>query len=232
VTRWLERRALAKLRARFEGAEPARATPDEVGRDLKVAGTRFRVRERGPLDGRPPVVLLPEAGFSARMLEPIAADLAARGRRVLSIDLPGFGGARRRVRGLEPERVARQLESLLDALRVARADFCAAGWGARVARALVERAPPRVTRLVALDAERASFAAEPEALRAELGARLPRALPPALRQELEAELAAAPAGNLALVLPALRSTPIGVGSSLGADEALAPGRVFAELSRD
>jgi len=224
----LERRALAKLRARFErrGAEaPVRAAPDDVGRDLKVAGTRFRVREReGAADARP-VVLLPGAGYSARALEPIAAELASRGRRTLSVDLPGFGGSRRRVTSLAPARLAEQLDALLAALRISSAEFCAAGLGALAADALARRAPTRVAKLVAIDADdphgRSAAVRDPEALRAHLAARLPDAA--------RAELASAPAENLALAL-LVEPTPISV-RSLSWDEALAPGGVASALSK-
>ena len=228
----LERRALAKLRARFErrgGEEPARAAPDDVGRDLKAGGTRFRVRERGAPDGSPPVVLLPDAGVSARLLAPVAEELARAGRRTLSVDLPGFGGSRRRVATLEPTRVAAQLEALLEALRLRRVDVCAAGFGARVARALAARAPARIGRALAIAPRDWADLGDVEALRARLRSELPAALPPALRAELEAELAGAPAQNLALALRAAHADPTPIGVSW--DEALAPGRVAAELAR-
>jgi pimeloyl-ACP methyl ester carboxylesterase len=239
LRRALDGHALAKLRARFEERSgdpvPARAAPEDVGRDLKAGGTRFRVRERGLADGTPPVVLVGNAGTSARALEPIALDLAAHGRRTLSIDLPGFGGSRRRVATLAPARVAAQLDALLAALRVSRADVCAAGFGAFVAAELAARAPGRVLRWVAIDAAdplgARSGVRDAEALRARLADRLPRGLPTALRAELLAELERVPAENLALLLRGA-PTPIGVkaDAALGADEAFAPGRVARALA--
>ncbi|HXX47967.1 MAG TPA: alpha/beta fold hydrolase, partial [Myxococcota bacterium] len=232
LRRALERRALAKLRARFErrsGDAPARAAPEDLGRDLKVAGTRFRVHERGAPGSSTPVLLLPEAGFSARLLEPVALELARAGRHTLAVDLPGFGGSRRRVATLEPERLAAQLDALLQALRLRHADVCAAGFGARVARALAARAPARIGRVLAIAPSNWAELGGAEELRARLRAQLPAALPAALRGELEAELAETPAQNLALALRAARGAPTPGGVSW--DEALAPGRIVAELAR-
>jgi hypothetical protein len=208
LRRALDRRALEKLRGRFErqagAAQPASAAPPvDHGRDLKVAGTRFRVREWGSLDDAQPLLLLPEAGVSARYFEPTAQRAAASGRRAIGVDLPGFGGSRRRVRSLAPDYVAAQLAALLDALRLARVDVVGAGYGAWVADALARLAPARVGELQAIDAdaERMSRRSDDakrdvEALRARLVAELPSELPAELRAELAAELAGAPAENL------------------------------------
>jgi len=164
-------------------------------------------------------VLLPEAGFSARLLEPVADELERLGRRTLSVDLPGFGGSRRRAATLEPDRLAAQLDALLDALRLPRVDICAAGFGARVAGALAARAPERVGRLVTIALQGWTGLHDAEELRMRLLAQLPMALRGALRAELEAELAAVPAANLELALRAARGSPTPDG--VGWDEALA-----------
>ena len=226
LRRTLDARALAKLRARFEGAEAERPSAQPGARDLKVGGTRLRVSDVGQLADPTPLLFVPDAGVSARLFEPIAAQAAAHGRRALGVDLPGFGGSRRRVRSLRPARVAAQLESLLDALRVARVDVVAAGWGIGPAAELARRAPARVRRALAVGEGASDSPADPERLRAEIDGRLPKSLEPALRDALRAELAAAPARNLRL---AARHAPRGepLGLRLTWDEALA-GRVFAE----
>jgi alpha/beta hydrolase fold len=224
LRRWLDQRALAKLRKRFErgtSAPPpvAAAEPVEHGRDLKVAGTRFRVREWGGGADPEPLVLLPEAGFSARLLEPIAQRAAQLGRRAIGVDLPGFGGSRRQVRSLRPADVAAQLEALLDALRIARVDVVGAGFGALVAAELARRAPARIGARTALDADPARLRARAAdaardvgSLRRRLVGELPAEVSAELRAELAAELALAPDENLARAFRevALAPTPIGV----------------------
>jgi pimeloyl-ACP methyl ester carboxylesterase len=154
------------------------------------------------------------------------------------VDLPGFGGSRRRVSSLRPPRVAAQLLALLDALRVPRVDVAAAGWGVTPAEALAARAPLRVRRLVAISASAGDAERDPESLRAEIGARIPAELPAELRAELAAELAHAPARNLRLAARAARRrvTPLGVGLlrrvDLAWSEALGGARLFAELGPD
>jgi hypothetical protein len=227
LRRALDGRALAKLRARFEGGE-REAPPAQPGaRDLKVGGTRLRVADTGRPDDPTPLLFVPDAGVSSRLFEPIAAQAAAHGRRALGVDLPGFGGSRRRVRSLRPGRVAAQLESLLDALRVARVDVVAAGWGAGPAAELARRAPARVRRTVCVGDPQSDSPADPERLRAEIGGRLPKSFAAPLGDALRAELAAAPARNLRLAARHARgAAPLGL--RLSWDEALA-GRLFAEL---
>ena len=247
-----ERRALAKLRSRFEtqpGSEPVVADPDDdASANLKVGGTRFCLREHGPIDDPIPVLFLPGAGFSARVFAPVLARAAAHGRRAIGVDPPGFGGSRRDVRSLSPARVAAQIEALLEALRVVRVDLVGAGWGALVGGALAERPEQRVRRMVAIAGEdseagaaeravrRSTAASDPEALRARLLEALPRGLPGALHATLAAELARAPARNLALVYrsEAPVSTHFGVGSPGRVDlddaDARDPDRVWRELS--
>jgi len=247
-----ERRALAKLRSRFEqqpGSEPVVADPDDdASANLKAGGTRFCLREHGPLDDPIPVLFLPGAGLSARVFAPIFARAEAHGRRAIGVDPPGFGGSRRDVRSLEPAGVAARMEALLDALRVVRVDLVAQGWGALVGRALATRPKRCVRHMVAIDGEDTSAGAaerarrrelaarDPEALRARLLAALPRTLSSALHDALAAELARVPARNLALAYrdPAPAATLFGVGSpervDLDASQALDPDRIWSELA--
>ncbi|MEX2208948.1 MAG: alpha/beta fold hydrolase [Myxococcota bacterium] len=253
--RWLERferRALAKLRSRFEespGSTPVVEDPEEdTSANLKAGGTRFRLREHGLLDDPVPVLFLPGAGLSARVFAPILARAEAHGRRAIGVDPPGFGGSRREVRSLSPEHVAAQIAALLEALRIARVDLAASGWGVLVGRALAARPAACVRRMVAIDGEDTSAGAlerakrrelasrDPEALRAQLRAALPRALPGSLQTALAAELARVPARNLVLAYGGDSAAPtlFGVGSpervDLDATQASDPDRVWSALS--
>ncbi len=247
-----ERRALRKLRARFErqpGIEPVVADPeDDASANLKAGGTRFCLREHGRADDPIPVVFLAGAGFSARVFAPILARADAHGRRAIGVDLPGFGGSRRDVRTLAPAHAAAQLEALLAALRVVRVDLVGAGWGALVGCALASGSPGRVRRMIAIAGDdtpgraaelalrRSDAARDPEALRARLLAALPSNLPTTLRATLAAELARVPARNLALAYrefpPA--PTPFGVGMSGRVDlddaDVSDPDRIWSELA--
>ncbi len=252
---WLqrfERRALAKLRARFEqqtGSEPVVADPeDDASANLKAGGTRFCLREHGRIDDPVPVLFLPGAGLSARMFAPAFARAAVHGRRAIGVDPPGSGGSRSDVRSHAPAYVAAQLDALLDALRVSRIDVVGAGWGAVVGRALAARSSARVHRLVAIagaDApaqasevalRRSSAARDPELLRARRVAALPRGLPGALHAALEAELARVPARNLALAYRGSAPGPtlfsVGEPGRVDLDEfdASDPDRVWSELA--
>ena len=249
----VERRALAKLRSRFElraDAPPVVTdAADDASASLKAGGTRFCLREHGRLDDPLPVLFLPDVGLSARAFAQVTARAAAHGRRAIGIDPPGFGGSRRDVRSLAPERIAVQLDALLAALRIVRVDVVGAGWGALLGRALAARSPARIRRLVALSADdapareaelalrRAAASSDPEALRMRLVSAIPRELPEALRTALAAELEAVPARNLALAYRDAEppATPFGVGAPgrIDLDEAQArdPERIWAALER-
>lgn len=247
-----EKRALAKLRSRFEqrpGSQPVAADPEnDASANLKAGGTRFCLREHGPLEDPVPVLFLPDAGLSARVFAPIFARAKAHGRRAIGVDPPGFGDSRREARSLSPARLAEQLEALLEALRIVRVDLVASGWGVLVGRALAARPKRCVRRMVAIDGEDTGAGAaerarrrelasrDPEALRAHLLAALPHALPGSPHAVLAAELARVPARNLAL---AYRDDPpaptlFGVGSSERVDLAAAlasdPDRIWSALS--
>ncbi len=252
--RWilaLERRALAKLRARFEqrrdGAPGVADPEDDLSASLKAGGTRFCIREYGsPLDPIP-VLFLPDVGTSARVFAPMLSRAAAHGRRAIGIDLPGFGRSRRDVESLEPARVAAQLDDLLHSLRISRVDLVGTGLGAVVGGALAARSPGRVRRRIAIDADdapgraaevelrRGLAARDPEALRARVLGALPEGLPADLRATLARELARVPARNLALAYTRHErgSTPLGIGDRGRVDLEPAaagdPERVWAEL---
>jgi pimeloyl-ACP methyl ester carboxylesterase len=215
--RAFERRALRKLRARFERGraafEPGEA--EEPALDLHFGAARIRVRDCGALEDPVPVVVLPEAGFSSALFEDVLASAPARGRRALGVDLPGFGASRAQG-ALDPRASARLLAPALDALRLARFDLVGKGYGGVVARLLACERPERVRALLTLDAPeerlegrflacwQAAGRGGPS-LRALLLAELSPALPAALRTRLERELAAVSSRDL---VQAFRSVPV------------------------
>jgi pimeloyl-ACP methyl ester carboxylesterase len=150
---WLEGRALAKLRSRFQGE--GTAPVPERGSDfaqLDLGPARLRLRDRGPLSDPVPVLLLPDAGLSGARFGPLLDGAVAARRRLVAVDPPGFGRSRAPGGDLSPERVADLLLRLLDVMRVEEADVIGEGWGGFVARALDRVAPERVRKLVLIDA--------------------------------------------------------------------------------
>jgi pimeloyl-ACP methyl ester carboxylesterase len=78
-------------------------------------GGRLRVRELGKRHGGTPVILVHGAGMQSAAWLPIMYRLAARGRHVVAVDLPGHG----RSTGL-----ARDVNALRDGLGLAAATLC------------------------------------------------------------------------------------------------------------
>jgi hypothetical protein len=180
LRRWLERRALAKLRRRFSG--PAAPWADEAPlHTLKIGNTRISHREAGPLRDPVPVLCLHDLGLTSAVFGALLDTALQRARRVLAPDLPGFGDSRRDVETLEPGALAAPLEAWLDALRVRQVDVIGQGAGARIARGF--RAG-RVRSALELPAVAHREAATPAALRAAL----PDSLDAAARGEIERHL--------------------------------------------
>ena len=196
LRRWLERRALEKLRARFEGQDESGgdAAPDYQQVDL--GRERLALLDEGREDDAVPVLLLPDLGVSIVVFHgPLAAARTA-GRRALAVDLPGFARSRGSRGSVQPMRLAAEIARLLDALRVSRVDVVGQGFGDRVARALAVTRPGCVraglTLAVAPDVAESRRAAAREsvgALRERIRAELPASLAAALREEAEQALA-------------------------------------------
>ena len=102
----------------------------------------------GPQDA-PAVVLLHGFGSSRLVWEGLLPALSAS-RRVIAVDLVGFGESSRRPGDYSPEAQARRLLLLLDELGVRRADVVAHSMGSVTALALAEAAPDRVGRVAML----------------------------------------------------------------------------------
>ena len=114
---------------------------------VTVEGVRLHVRDTGPRDA-PAVLLLHGFGSSLHTWDDWAA-LLERERRVIRLDLPGFG-----LTGADPSgeysdlRAVTLLEGLLDARGVARVDVIGSSMGGRLAWRFAAERPARVRRLV------------------------------------------------------------------------------------
>jgi pimeloyl-ACP methyl ester carboxylesterase len=115
------------------------------------AGLTFDVRDDGPRDGEPVVLLhgFPQTGV---IWSALAARLHAAGYRTLAPDQRGYSPAAR-PRGVRPyalpELIADAL-AVVDAATDGRAHLVAHDWGAGVAWALAARHPDRVATLTSL----------------------------------------------------------------------------------
>jgi len=118
-------------------------------RFVVIEGMRVHYRDEG---SGPPLVLIHGTSSSLHTWDGWATRLAAR-RRVVRLDLPGFG-----LTGPAPdgdyraERYARVVEGLMDHLGIERADIAGNSLGGRVALTLVLERPTRVRKLVLVDA--------------------------------------------------------------------------------
>jgi pimeloyl-ACP methyl ester carboxylesterase len=125
------------------------AAEADVGRVIDLPDGDLQVREDGPADG-PPVVLLHGFACSLRWWDDIVPALA-RGHRVIRFDLLGHGGAEKPKEGYGMESQARLVAAALDRLGVRRAAVVGHSMGGSVATALAEQRPRRVRSLVILD---------------------------------------------------------------------------------
>lgn len=116
-------------------------------RFVTVDGLRLHIRDTGQRAGTP-VLLLHGFGSSLHTWEDWARLMEAE-RRVIRLDLPGFG-----LTGADPSgdysdlRAVALLESLLDAVGVARVDVVGSSMGGRIAWRFAAERPDRVRRLV------------------------------------------------------------------------------------
>ena len=116
-------------------------------RFVQAAGVRLHVRDTGPRDA-PAVLLLHGFGASLHAWEAWAESLSAD-RRVIRLDLPGFG-----LTGPDPTgnytdaRAVEVLSALMDRLGVVRAGVVGSSMGGRIAWFFAATAPERVDKLV------------------------------------------------------------------------------------
>jgi len=140
---------------RHEIYEPADIAP---GHFAIVDGFQLHYQIWGDVQSDPtgaPIVLL--HGFASSSLEFLRlAPLLAERRSVVAIDLLGFGFSERVPEPGDYYRTDGQAElvaSVLDALGINRADVIGASYGGAVAGQLALNHPPRVRRLVLIDAQ-------------------------------------------------------------------------------
>jgi pimeloyl-ACP methyl ester carboxylesterase len=135
---------------------------------VELRGQLVHLRDEGPRhDGAgspPPIVLIHGTGASLHTWEGWARALRSE-RRVISLDLPGFGltgpfTGEWAGQGYHGDTYARFVLELLDALRVQRAVIAGNSLGGEVAWRVAAQAPARVAGLVLVDAAGPAFVPE------------------------------------------------------------------------
>jgi pimeloyl-ACP methyl ester carboxylesterase len=122
-------------------------------RTITVEGLRTRVLvEEGRGAERDPIVLIHGVGGWAENWRPVMAALASTGRRVVALDLPGFGESERprRVRYFGPNEAfyPRFVIAAMDVLGIERAHIAGNSMGGAVAYMTAVTAPLRTRSLV------------------------------------------------------------------------------------
>ncbi|NUO50304.1 MAG: alpha/beta hydrolase [Polyangiaceae bacterium] len=140
---WAPDRPVSDLEARW-------ATPPSTFIDIE--GQRVHLRDEGPRDDDTPIVLFHGTSASLHTWDGWAAELS-QDRRVIRVDLPGFG-----LTGPPPsgdytlEAYVRFVRALLDQLGVKKCVLAGNSFGGAVSIAVVNAMPERVSRLVLVDA--------------------------------------------------------------------------------
>ena len=143
VLNWAPDRPVEELQARWAPA------PSQF---IELMGMQVHLRDEGPRDDAEPLLLLHGTSASLHTWEGWVADLK-RTRRVISVDLPGFG-----LTGPFPDgdyRIAHYtafLDALLDRLQVPPVVVAGNSFGGQLAWELAVAKPARVSRLILVDA--------------------------------------------------------------------------------
>ena len=116
---------------------------------VTAAGGRGRTAKSAPPDGRP-VILVHGLLLSQEMNRPLAKNLAARGNRVITVDLLGHGQSDRPrdMWRYSMAIYARQLIALMDHLQLEQAVVMGTSLGANTALELASMAPERLRGMV------------------------------------------------------------------------------------
>jgi len=143
VLNWAPDRPVEELQARWAPA------PSQF---IELMGMQVHLRDEGPRDDAEPLLLLHGTSASLHTWEGWVADLK-RTRRVISVDLPGFG-----LTGPFPDgdyRIAHYtafLDALLERLQVPPVVVAGNSFGGQLAWELAVARPARVSRLILVDA--------------------------------------------------------------------------------
>lgn len=119
--------------------------PPSVLHHLRVGRADLRVSVTG--EG-PPLLLFMGIGASLEMWGAFARELAARGRTLIAIDLPGTGGSPAVLPPMRMAGLVRVATAVLDRLGHDRVDVLGVSFGGGVAQEFARRAPHRTRRLV------------------------------------------------------------------------------------
>lgn len=170
-TTWIVWRLFGPVfKPRFEPPQehPWRLT----GRTVFVGDDEFGVREAGPSEGRPILLIHGLAGSSLGEWYQIGQKLATD-RRVIMIDHRNHGLAPQASERYEVEDVADDIAGVLDEIGVGAVDVVGYSMGGTIAQALAHRHPGRVKKMVLI----ATLAAHPGDMKwvRQLGAILARA---------------------------------------------------------
>lgn len=140
---WAPDRPVEELQARWAPA------PSQF---IELMGMQVHLRDEGPRDDAEPLLLLHGTSASLHTWEGWVADLK-RTRRVISVDLPGFG-----LTGPFPDgdyRIAHYtafLDALLERLKLPPVVVAGNSFGGQLAWELAVARPARVSRLILVDA--------------------------------------------------------------------------------
>jgi pimeloyl-ACP methyl ester carboxylesterase len=129
------------------GLMPAPGTLQAYSREIIVAGgLRLHYYEAGAWE-TPPLVLIHGLGDDADTWRHVLLPLAER-RRVIALDLPGFGRSDRPHRAYTLGFFARSVVALLGVLGIQRAELAGSSLGAAVAQRVALARPALVERLI------------------------------------------------------------------------------------
>jgi pimeloyl-ACP methyl ester carboxylesterase len=126
-----------------------RPVPGEAGHIDSLTAGRVAVYQMGPDTGREPVVLVHgfHAAASAYDLRPLYTALAARGRRVVALDMPGFGHSDRSPRAYNQSLMVAALRDVLEQVVAGPAHVVALSAGSEVAAKVALERPDLVSSL-------------------------------------------------------------------------------------